>query len=232
MKRNLPCRTVLARSGMLGIALLLLAACTPSSNIREPMTARPPQHKAAVQNNGAIFQAGINERPLFEDVHARNIGDTLTIVLVENTTAAQKNAVDATNSSSVNASTPTITVPLANQTKLKGIGVASSAADKTARANDSSGSNVLTGTIAVTVTEVLPNGNLVVSGEKVVAINQTDEYIRLSGVVNPRYIANDNSVQSTQVADARIEYKGGNSHMDEASVLSMLGRFFLSVLPF
>jgi flagellar L-ring protein precursor FlgH len=214
------------------LGLVLLAACTPSTSIRQPMTARPPEHKAVGQNNGAIFQAGINERPLFEDVRARNVGDTLTIVLAENTTAAQKNAVDATNNSSVNASTPTITVPLANQTKLKGIGVASSAADKTARANDSSGSNVLTGTIAVTVTEVLPNGNLVVSGEKVVAINQTDEYIRLSGVVNPRYIANDNSVQSTQVADAHIEYKGGNNHMDEASVLSMLGRFFLSVLPF
>jgi flagellar L-ring protein precursor FlgH len=91
---------------------------------------------------------------------------------------------------------------------------------------------VLSGSITVTVTEVLPNGNLVVSGEKQVAINQTKEYIRLSGVVRPSSIDNANTVLSTDVADARIEYKGGDSNIDNASVLSMVSRFFLSVLPF
>lgn len=230
--RNLSFRNALAAWGAMGIALVALAGCAPSTNIRQPMTARPPAQKPVTQNNGAIYQAGVNEHPLFEDIRARNVGDTLVITLVENTSAAQKNAANATHSSALAASTPSATVTTTTKPLLKGIGISSSSSDKLANANDSSGSNVLTGTITVTVVEVLPNGNLVVSGEKIVSINQTEEYIRLSGVVRPSSIASGNTVQSTQVADARIEYKGGNSHLDEASMLSILSRFFLSVLPF
>ena len=78
---------------------------------------------------------------------------------------------------------------------------------------------------------MLTNGNLLVSGEKQVAINQANEYIRFSGVVTPYTITGSNTVLSTQVADAHIEYKGAN-HIDMSVVMSMLGRVFLSVLPF
>jgi len=93
----------------------------------------------------------------------------------------------------------------------------------------------MTGTIAVTVIEVLANGNLLVSGEKQVALNESDEFIRFSGVVNPIQISNLNAVQSSQVADAHIEYKraGAMSEViNDAQTLGFLGRFFLSVLPF
>jgi len=229
--RNQTNRNAIAQWGVVGIALLLLAGCVPSTDIRQPMTARPVQRTIS-QSNGAIFQAGLNDHPLFEDVHARNVGDILTIALIENTSATQKNATDASHSSSLSATTPSVTIPATSQTMLKGIGLSGSSANKLANANDSSGSNVLSGSITVTVTEVLPNGNLVVSGEKQVAINQTKEYIRLSGVVRPSSIDNANTVLSTDVADARIEYKGGDSNIDNASVLSMVSRFFLSVLPF
>lgn len=230
--RNRPNFNALATWGAVGIALAILAGCTPSTSIRQPMTARPPVQKTMPQNNGAIFQAGVNEHPLFEDVRARNVGDTLTITLIENTTASQKNAANATHTGAVTGSTPSATLTATNKTLLKGIGISSSSSDKSATASDSSGSNVLTGTITVTVIEVLPNGNLVVSGEKQISINQVEEYIRLSGVVRPSAIAAGNTVQSTQVADAHIEYKGANSHFDNAALLSMLGRFFLSVMPF
>lgn len=216
----------------MGIALLVVAGCTPSTNIREPMTARPPVQKPVVKNNGAIFQAGLNERPLFEDVRARNVGDTLTITLVESTSATQKNADNSTHTGSLAANTPSLTLNATTKPLVKGIGIASDTASKSATSSDSSGSNVLTGTITVTVIEVLPNGNLVVSGEKQIAINQVEEYVRLSGVVRPTDIASGNTVQSTKVADARIEYKGANRNFDNASLMSMLGRFFLSVLPF
>ncbi|MBI1173844.1 MAG: flagellar biosynthesis protein FlgH [Sideroxydans sp.] len=223
---------IFRKLGAAGFALVLLAGCTPSTSIRQPMTARPPEQKMVPQNNGAIYQAGINERPLFEDIRARNVGDTLTITLVENTSATQKNASNANHSSSVSANTPSATITSTTKPLLKGIGIAADSANKLANASDSSGSNVLSGTITVTVTEVLPNGNLLVSGEKQVSINQVEEYIRLSGVVRPGSIASGNTVPSTQVADARIEYKGANSNLDNASLLSMLGRFFLTVLPF
>jgi len=82
----------------------------------------------------------------------------------------------------------------------------------------------------VTVTGVLPNGNLMVSGEKQMLINQGNEFVRFSGVVNPNTISNLNAVYSTQVADAKIEYSA-KGYVDEAQNLGWLQRFFLNVSP-
>jgi flagellar L-ring protein FlgH len=208
------------------VGIIFLAGCgiSPSTSTKQPLTLRPAEKRVATQNNGAIFQSGQNERPLFEDVRARNVGDIITINLVENTQAAQKNGSNANHTGSSGASIQGLNAgfPL----------FGSSSNNKFANASANSASNLLTGTLTVTVIEVLPNGNLQVSGEKQVAINQVKEYIRLSGVIDPRTIGGGNTVQSTQVADARIEYKGGDSNMDSASVLSMFGRLFQSVAPF
>ena len=102
---------------------------------------------------------------------------------------------------------------------------------KSGSTSDSSGSNTFSGAITVTVTEVLPNGNLRVAGEKQVAIKLSEEYVRFSGVVNPATISGTNTVQSTQVADVHVEYKGANN-IDTAAVFSMFNRIFFSVLPF
>ena len=83
----------------------------------------------------------------------------------------------------------------------------------------------------MTVIEALANGNLLVSGEKQMAINQGNEYIRFSGVVNPDTISPSNTVQSTQVADARIEYKGSGA-IAEAQQMGWLQRFFTIISPF
>ena len=91
--------------------------------------------------------------------------------------------------------------------------------------------NTVSGSITVTVVEVLPNGNLMVSGEKMVAVNQGTEFVRLSGVVNPINISSSNSVNSTQIADAKIESKEKQS-VDTAQVLSSMARFFTVLLPF
>ncbi len=85
--------------------------------------------------------------------------------------------------------------------------------------------------ITVTVTDVLPNGNLLVSGEKQMGINQGTEFIRFSGVVNPRTVTGQNTVLSTQVADARIEYTA-KGYIDEAQNMGWMQRFFLNVSPF
>ena len=86
------------------------------------------------------------------------------------------------------------------------------------------------GTLTVTVDQVLVNGNLHVVGEKQIAINQGTEFIRFSGVVNPRTISGSNTVPSTQVADARIEYVG-NGYINEAQNMGWLQRFFLNLSP-
>ena len=90
---------------------------------------------------------------------------------------------------------------------------------------------MFTGTITVTVIDVFANGNLLVSGEKQVGINHGSEFIRFSGVVNPNNITSANSVNSVQVADARVEYRG-SGQIENAQNMGWLSRFFLNVLPF
>ncbi|MBI5438569.1 MAG: flagellar basal body L-ring protein FlgH [Nitrosomonadales bacterium] len=212
------------------------------------MTAKPIEKKVVAPVDGAIFHAGINERPLFEDKRARNVGDILTINIVEKTTGNRKASGSSSYSNSINANMPTITTNIPNKVRMPGTvsnmlsnlfslnaSIAGSTENKAANAGAGAASEDLTGTISVTVIDVLANGNLLVSGEKQVALNQSNEFIRFSGVVNPTTITNLNTVQSTQVADAHIEYKGAgamNEVINDAQTLGFLGRFFMSVMPF
>ena len=207
----------------------------PPTSVHQPMTAKPIERKVVAPADGAIYRAGINERPLFEDKRARNIGDILTINIVEKTTGNRKSSGSSSTANSINATTPSVTVGTPAKTLLKAFAATSSSSNKTATTGAGAGSEDMTGTITVTVIEVLANGYLLVSGEKQVALNQSDEFIRFSGVVNPTTITSANTVQSTQVADARIEYKSAGAMsevINDVQSLGFLGRFFMSVLPF
>lgn len=224
------------------IMLLALAGCVaPSTTIQTPLTARPAEREILPPHNGAIFQAGRNEHPLFEDRRARNVGDILTINIVETTKADQSASNSASHAGNLNAATPTVTKSGVNGTNTLLYPYTATATTTGSLSNKSAdaAANVFTGTITVTVIEVLPNGNLLVGGEKVVALNQGHEYIRLSGVVDPATIVNVTTattsgymVNSNQVADVHLEYKGSNNNIDKASLLSLAARTFLSFLPF
>jgi len=209
-------------------SLLCLAGCsmTPPTRVQQPMTARPVDRQVEVPADGAIFHAGIDQHPLFEDRRARNVGDTLTIYIQENTTGARKSSGATSTSNNINANLPSI---------FNALPLTSSSSGKTATTGAGAASVDLTGTISVTVIKVLSNGNLLVSGEKQVSLNNSDEYIRFSGVVNPISISNVNTVSSTLVADAHLEYKNAGAMsevINDAKSLGFLGRFFQSVLPF
>lgn len=214
------------------LLLSLVAGCAgvPPSNIHQPMSARPAAAPTPPAD-GAIYHAQ-NARPLFEDRRARHVGDTLIISLVEKTTANSKSSSSASKTGSATGSiSPTtgLGIKVNQLMTLNG-----SVSDKSAGSGASASASDFTGTITVTVIEELANGNLLVSGEKQVYVNQASEFIRFSGVVNPANIVNGtagSTVQSTQVADARIEYREGG-YIGEAQAMGWLGRFFLSVLPF
>lgn len=212
------------------LAVLSISACTtvPPTNVHQPMTARPAPRQEIVSNTGSIYQAGVS-RTLFEDRRARYVGDTMTIGIAENTTAATKSNTNASRASSITASVPTV-AGLPGKS-LQGLDLSASSSNSLAGKGDAAANNVFTGTITVTVIEVLPNGNLLVSGEKQVSIGAGTEYIRLSGIVNPYFINAANTISSAQVADARIEYKEAGV-ISEAQVMGWLARFFMSVLPF
>ena len=84
--------------------------------------------------------------------------------------------------------------------------------------------------MGVTVIEVLANGNLLVSGEKQIGLDRGAEFVRFSGVVPLASIGIGNIVSSTQVADAKIEYRT-NTQIDQSQLSSMMNRFFYSMLP-
>lgn len=213
------------------VSLAVLAGCAtvPDTNVRQPMTARPAPQPKAVYTDGAIYQGANTRMNLFEDRRARSIGDTLTVVINENNSVkSQTSRSDSHTGSNTFSMSPNIFGPSGStNTNL----LTSSSSDKAQDSNQNQNSGVFTGTITVTVVDVLPNGNLAVSGEKQVAIDHKTEYLRLSGVVNPASITGANTVSSTQVADAVVEYKGAES-MDKSMFFSLLTRFFLSVLPF
>ena len=214
----------------LAISILVLGACTtvPPTNVHQPMTARPAPRQENLASTGSIYQAGVS-RTLFEDRRARYVGDTMTIAIAEANTASSKSDTKASRSTSISASAPTITgLP---GKSFQGMGLSASGSNSLDGKGETAANNVFTGTITVTVIEVLPNGNLLVSGEKQVSIGANNEYIRLSGIVNPYFINAANTISSSQVADARIEYKESGV-ISEAQIMGWLARFFLSVLPF
>ncbi|MBI1397799.1 MAG: flagellar biosynthesis protein FlgH [Betaproteobacteria bacterium] len=216
----------------LAVLAMVASGCsltTPSTSVHQPMSVRPPPTPVVSQENGSIFQPGTARLALWEDRRARNVGDTLMIVLEERTNASKTSSTKAARKGSTSLGIPTITrVPGAS---LQGVDVSASSDSSFDGSGNSAATNVFTGNVSVTVIEVYPNGNLLVSGEKQVAINKGVEYIRFSGVVNPVNITSTNTVSSTRVADARIEYKG-RGYIDEAQNMGFLQRLFLSISPF
>ena len=209
---------------------LLLAACTtvPPTNVHQPMSARPAPRQENMASSGSIYKAGIS-RTLFEDRRARYVGDTMTIAIAEATNASTKSNTKVSRSTGIGAAVGPIT-GLPGKT-FQGMELSANTSNSLDGKGEAAANNVFTGNITVTVIEVLPNGNLLVSGEKQVSIGAGTEYIRLSGVVNPYFINAANTITSANVADARIEYKESGV-ISEAQVMGWLARFFLSVLPF
>ncbi len=178
--------------------------------------------------NGSIYQARQGYQPLFEDRRPRSVGDILTIVLDEQVSASKNSQSNAGRSGSANlelGQLPDVLDTLAEY------GFDVSGQNDFSGSGGSQANNSFTGTITVSVLEVMNNGNLRVRGEKQIAINQGTEFIRFSGVVNPRTVTAQNTVPSTQVADARIEYVG-DGYINEAQHMGWLQRFFLNVSPF
>jgi flagellar L-ring protein precursor FlgH len=222
---------------LLGIVALAGCNTVPPTEVQQPMTARPapvpqPQPQAA---NGSIYQAAhpaqpyYGYRPLFEDRRPRHVGDILVIQINEKT-AASKNSDSTVEKSQTSAFGVTSLMGLPGKSFL-GANLDASSESKFDGKGAAASNNDFTGTITVTVIDVLPNGNLQVSGEKQIGINEGSEFIRFSGIVSPATIANGNAVSSSQVADARIEYRA-NGQIQSAQVMGWLARFFLTFLPF
>jgi flagellar L-ring protein precursor FlgH len=180
---------------------------------------------------GAIFASG-GEVALFEDRRARRVGDLVTIELRESTSATKSATTKTQKGSSVEIPGPTL---LGRPVTAHGTPILETAIEAEREfdgAGSSSQSNKLTGNLTAVVVARLPNGNLVLRGEKWLRLNQGDEFVRVTGVVRPTDISTDNIVGSDRVADARISY-GGRGVLANTNRPGWLDRFFSSpVMPF
>ncbi len=228
---------IILRTLMTGAVLAsMLSACATADRtplVAEPTTAKPRPGVNVPSSIGSLFPTAGggtgNYRPLFEDRRARAIGDTLTVALNERTSANRKSGATTERKGSADASiTNAGNAPFAKA--LQNIGVTGSGNVKSEGKGSSSAANDFSGTITVTVLDVLPNGNLRVSGEKQLAVSAEEEIIRFSGIVNPSDL-NNNVVLSGQVADSRIEYRGRGAG-DDAQSPGWLASALMKVSPF
>lgn len=214
---------------IISVISLYLFGCGDSNVRPEPKAPEMPKVNWPVkQANGSIFQKG-RRMHLFENRAAKQVGDIVTIVLKEKMQASKK----ATASVSKDTAHDISASALFGKANLgKGLGTTISGAKSFDGEGTADQSNSLTGEIACIVTEVMPNGNLIITGKKKITLNKGDEYITVSGIVRPDDIGSDNSVLSTKVAAAEIAYTG-KGEIAESSTMGWLSRFFLSPLwPF
>lgn len=193
--------------------------------IAAPLAQGATETKAAT---GSLFQ-GAGYRPSFEDRRARQVGDTVTVQIVENVTASQKSTSTVNRTSSVDSAITAL--PLQTAPGLGKFDVGASTNNNFSGKGGTESANTFTGSITATVIEVLPNGHLVVAGEKQIGVNQNVDVLRFSGTVDPRLVQPGSVVSSTQVANVRIESKG-RGPQGEAQTVGWLSRLFLSLSPF
>jgi flagellar L-ring protein FlgH len=225
-------RTFLSSAAVLALGLSL-GGCATLRNSPEVEVApsRPVQYRAepaAPPATGSLFSP-VAYRPAFEDPRARLPGDTLTIQIAENVTASQKSSSTIDRAGDVSSSVTA--APFMKAAQLAKLDATASSTNTFSGKGGTESANKFEGSITATVMEVLPNGHLLVAGEKQIGVNENVDVLRFSGTVDPRNIRPGNVVASTQVANARIASRNQGAQ-GEVQAIGWLGRFFLSVMPF
>lgn len=209
------------------LAALLATACTvgPDEKPDDPEYAPVLAHQQvhAAPNPGGIYQQGYGES-LFMDRRAAKVGDVITITLSETTSTAKAASSKIKKDTTIDFNDGTV-LDVAPTFKNLALPTEIDQARQFDGDVEAEQNNSLNGTIAVTVYEVMPNGLLMVRGEKWMTLNRGEEFIRIRGLIRQEDIRPDNTIPSTKLADARITYSG-SGELADASRQGWLGRFF------
>ena len=232
------CAPRAARCAAWALASLVVSGCAfndpPPVDLHDKTNPLPttaiavPQQQAHV--TGGLFQAN-RYRPPFESRRARLVGDMVTIVIAEKVTASQQSSSTVNRQNEMGASVTGLPFlkPGASILGKLGLGLESDADFKGGGGTTSA--NTFTGSITATVVEVLPNGHLVVTGEKQIGVNQNVDVLRFTGTLDPYQLQPNSVISSTQVANVRVESRG-RGQQSSAQAIGWLSSFFLSFMPF
>lgn len=223
------------RTLMIASCAVILSGCFTNSKPKpgDPYYAPTISSAQALpqRTDGSLYQDSYG-LSLFGDRKAHFVGDVITITLSESTVSKKTSNVNVKKDSSTDFNSGGTL--LGNVPTLKGMGFETNIAQNRKFGGNSGAdqSNSLQGNITVTVAEIMPNGNLVVRGEKWMTLNSGDEFIRISGIVRPDDVAPDNTILSTRLANAKISYSGTGSLADSQN-MGWLSKFFNSpIWPF
>ncbi len=211
---------------LLMVLIISMTACAKPIALRNPAYS-PLSPKVAHFNestDGAIFQDGMRVG-FFDSMRAKNVGDILTISLRETTNATKSARTETTKGAIINEVAPTI---IGSPVTVDGKNVLENNVDSDRRFSSqgqSAQSNNMTGELTVTVVKVFTNRNLLVRGEKLIMLNQGNEYLRVMGIVRPEDISTDNTILSSRVANVQISY-GGQGVINDANKMGWLSKFF------
>jgi len=205
--------------------LVILSGCVADENAKRVV--KPAEKMAAIYDNGTIFKPGFNERPLYEERRARNVGDGLIMNVAETTSAAK--AAEKEKSASKDKKDGSEDTDRREEESQK-------RRDEANLELSNISSDALAGTITMTVMEVMENGNLFVVGGKQVVVDGEYKYVRISGVVDPNNIVGGNVIQSTQVSEVRIQVDDIRIRADRTAIRisegqNVLGGLFQSMMP-
>ncbi len=213
-----------------------LAGCNTLSQIPDVDLAKPPDELVYPQQRASVPQLPTGSlytpasyRPGFEDYRARMVGDVLTIQITEQLSASQTAKTDVSRTSGLEAGVSAF--PFMGASALGKLNAGAESSNTFKGDGKTEAKNAFSGSITAVVTEVLPNGHLVVIGEKQIGVNQAVDVLQFSGTVDPRAIRPGNVVPSTQVANVRVLSRGRGAPAD-AQTFGWLARFFLTLLPF
>jgi flagellar L-ring protein FlgH len=225
------------RAGLFRGVLALVAAALSGGcaymypRVEMPVIAATPPAAAAAEavsaGNGAIYQASLY-RPMFEDHRARLVGDTLVVQIVEKVNASQKSTSSIDKGGTLSGAITAL--PGVRPADFARATIDATSTNTFAGKGATESSNDFSGTITVVVRQVLPNGHLVIAGEKQIGVNSNVDVLRFSGQVDPRAIQPGNSVPSAQIANVRLEHRGRGAQAD-AQAAGWLSRVFFSVMP-
>ena len=150
--------------------------------------------------------SGVVERSMYADRKAGRPGDILTIVVAESVASSNSQSTKTSRDSSIADSVTSFVFPGLGTHKGSLPNLALSGKANYDGGGDITNSQSLTSRAAVLVTDVLPNGNLVIEGVRRVTFSGETQYVVLHGLVRADDVASDNTVQSSSIADARIEF--------------------------
>jgi flagellar L-ring protein FlgH len=218
------------RLAVLALALFALSACAGGHANRkgaEPLAAPPPAKGIQLPAESVLYSPGPGlfreNRSLgfFEDLRAHRVGDLVTINIVETSKASKKADTKTSRASSINAGINNMIGYEARMGKYLPNEFDNTVMFKASMANDFDGSGStgrtesMTAAITARVLQVLPNGNLYIEGTRQVRVNNEIQYITLSGLIRPTDISPDNTILSSYIADAKIDYTGSGPVSDK-----------------